>query len=258
MSFVALDLSLPRHAFAPGETARAGDVWRLLQEGAVLGSSAFGWTPQRYAAAGAAFVVRTMTVHHHQPARFGDALTVDTWVSTMRREMFTTRELRVNGPRGAVVAATQGWVHVSTPELKPSRACAELVAALGVVDRGDPSVEIPAAPPADGPEDAFSFDTWYTWMDPLAHANHPAYVDWVDEALSHRMARAGLDPHRLTPVAETLTFRSGVVAPERVTVHTRLSGVVGERAWIDARIEAGGRLCAEGRFVRDGALPALL
>ncbi len=253
MSIVELDLNLPRHAFAPGETARAGDLWRLLQEAAVLGSSARGWTPERYRTEGAAFVVRAMTTTHHQPARFGDALRAETWVSSLRREMFTTREIRVRGPRGLVVSTTQSWVHVSAPSLKPSRACASLIDALPVVER-EPPVEMPTLAAAAGPKRTFSFDAWHTWMDPLAHANHPAYIDWIDEALSRQVAEAGLDPQQMRPRAETLTFRSGVVAPERVTVVTQLVGADGDDALIAATILANGRLCAEGFVVRGGGV----
>ena len=39
MSLVESTRQLPRHAFAPGEQARAGDVWRMLQEVAIDGST---------------------------------------------------------------------------------------------------------------------------------------------------------------------------------------------------------------------------
>jgi acyl-CoA thioesterase FadM len=262
MSLVELPVSLPRHAFAPGELARAGDVWRLLQEVAIQGSSALGWTAERYREANAAFVVRAMTVVHPTPIRFGDPLHATTWVSRMRRDMFTDREIRVHGPRGLCAATTQGWVHVTPPTLAPSRACAELVEALVVLER-DPSVRLPDFEATEGPEESFTFPVWHTWMDPLGHANHPAYVDWVDEALSQRMAAAGLDPCSLQPIAEQITFRSGVVAPETLTVHTRLVGTVatahGEPdAVIAMRIVADdARICADGTFIRRGVLPVL-
>lgn len=258
MSLVETTCQLPRHAFAPGELARAGDVWRMLQEVAIEGSTRLGWPPTRYVEAQAGFVVRTMTVRHLAPIVFGDAIHASTWVSSMRREMFTNREIRATGPRGPVVSATQGWVHVTVPSLAPSRACRELVDALEVVER-EPSVHMPEpAEEASGPADSFSFEAWHTWMDPLAHANHPAYVDWVDEALSRRMHAAGLDPHALQPVAERLTFRAGVVAGDEVHVHTELVGTDGADATIRARItNADDKPYADGLFVRRHVLDAL-
>ncbi len=257
MSRVQLALRLPREAFSPAETPRGGDLWRLLQDAAVRGSSAVGWPPERYVAEGCAFVVRRMTVRHHLAPHFGEALTADTWVSSMRRDTFTTREIRIHGPRGLCLAATQSWVHVSAPSLRPGRASQALLQALSVVEADEP-VPFPDHEPAEGPPAAFPFRCWHTWMDPLAHANHPAYIDWIDEALSARMAEAGLDPQQLQPIADELTFRSGVVAPEQVTVHTRLEGLAGADAVVAVRIEGGdGRVCADGRVVRRAVLPAV-
>jgi len=260
VSFVELDLALPREAFSPAETARAGSLWRLLQDAAVRGSSAVGWPPERYVAEGCAFIVRKMVVRHHRSPRFGVPLRAATWVSSMRRETFTTREIRVEDPDGPVLSTTQSWVHVAAPALRPGRASAALLGALEVVDRG-PAVSLPEASPAEGPPGSFSFTTWHTWMDPLAHANHPAYVDWVDEALSQRLAAAGANPTTLQPVAESLTFRSGVVAPEPVTIHTQLAGVAVDDpsvAVVAVRILGGdGRVCADGEVWRQGVAAAL-
>jgi acyl-CoA thioesterase FadM len=254
-----LPLRLPREAFGPSERPRAGDLWRLLQAAAVDGSSAVGWPPERYVAEGCAFIVRSMTVRHHAATRFGDELSADTWVSTMRRDTFTTREIRVSGPRGLVVAATQQWVHVAAPRLRPGRASQALLDALQVVQvDGEVPTEMPDSEPAEGPWAAWSTSCWHTWMDPLFHANHPAYVDWIDEALARRAHEAGVDPQGIVPVAEYLLFRSGVVAPETVTVHTRRSGRVGEAEQVEVRIEGGdGRTCAEGSVVRRGLGTAL-
>ena len=81
-----------------------------------------------------------------------------------------------------------------------------------------------------GAEDEFVFDMWQTWADPLAHANHPAYIDWCDEASSRHMLAAGLDPVLLRPVAEQVSFRSAVLPGERVTVLTKRIGVIGTDA----------------------------
>ena len=258
MSLVETHPTLPRHAFGPRELPRAGHVWRMLQEVAIEGSTQLGWPPARYVEAQAGFVVRTMTVRHLDPVAFGDRLHATTWVSNVRRELFTRREIRVEGPRGPAVVATQDWVHVAVPSLAPTRACKELVDALVVMER-EPPVRLPEPrAEASGPPERFDVQAWYTWMDPLAHANHPAYVDWVDEALSRRMHAARLDPHTLHPVAERLTFRSGVVAGDRVVVHTQLVGVDGPDAFVRARItDRDGKPHAEGTFVRRNLLPAL-
>src|SRR5690606_21392434 len=81
----AVDVMLPRSAFTPRETARAGDVWRLFQGVAVGGSIQAGWPPERYREEGVSFVVRSMVVVHHREAIYGERLVGTTWPSRFRR-----------------------------------------------------------------------------------------------------------------------------------------------------------------------------
>ncbi|HJL20213.1 MAG TPA: thioesterase [Sandaracinaceae bacterium LLY-WYZ-13_1] len=244
-------ISLPRSAFSPREAARAGDVWRLFQDVAVEGSIRAGWPPERYRAEGVSFIVRSMVVRHHREAVYGERLTGRTWPSRFRRGMFFRRECRVRSERGPVASATQEWVHV-TAGLELARASDALVDAFAV-ESHDPPIELPAPEPVDaGRAHAFELECWHTWMDPLAHANHPAYVDWCDEALSRAMVAEGLDPVRLAPVAERAFFRSGVVATERARVSTRLVGRCRAQgaAAFEHRVEVGDRLCAKVTSLR--------
>lgn len=252
MSLERFDVRLPRHAFGPREAARAGDLWRLLQEVAILGSIRRGWPPERYREEGCAFVVRAMTVVHHRETMFGEPLQARTWVTNFRRGMFSDRQIRIGTADGPVTGATQRWVHVAMPDLKPSRAPQALQDAFVLHDL-EPDVAMPEVAEAlEGPEHPFAFQAWHTWMDPLAHANHPAYVDWADEAACRVLASQGLDPQGLVAVAEQVIFRSGVTAPEPVTVHTRLTGLTSDGDVVLTHRVLGGdaRLCAEITTVR--------
>ncbi|MEQ1508061.1 MAG: hypothetical protein ABMB14_37880, partial [Myxococcota bacterium] len=178
MAVEEFGVQLSRDAFGPREVARAGDVWRLCQDAAVIGSSRRGWPPERYREVGAAFVVRSMVVVHHRPTAFGEALTARTWVSSFKRGTMTDRQIRIAGPAGLVAAATQRWVHVVLPNLEPRRADPALEASFGTVsDPGDGDQALPGWTDAPGDESSWAFEAWFTWMDPLAHANHPAYLD---------------------------------------------------------------------------------
>ncbi|MDH3728267.1 MAG: acyl-CoA thioesterase, partial [Myxococcales bacterium] len=94
----------------------------------------------------------------------------------------------------------------------------------------EPSVKMPKFDDRPGGQSVFQVQMWQTWADPLAHANHPAYVDWCDEATSRRMVEAGIDPSLLRPVAEQVTFRDSVLPGEQVTVRTERVGVFGQNA----------------------------
>ncbi|MCA9573072.1 MAG: hypothetical protein KC656_34790 [Myxococcales bacterium] len=226
MSLEHIDLHVPRNAFSVRDAARAGDVWRVFQDAAVLGSSRRGWPPQRYVAEQCAFVVRQQTVTHEREVSFGEPIRATTWVERFRRGLFSTRQTRltVNGER--VASATQDWVHVSTAGgvMKACRASDSLLESFQEVE-AEPLVELPAVERAvDGAPFDFGFTAWFTTMDPLDHANHPAYVDWCDEAIARRVHAAGMLPVEVVPVAERVRFRAGVLGGEQVLLQGHVEG----------------------------------
>lgn len=254
LRFVA---TLPRHAFSARNAARAGDVWRSLQEVAVEASTRVGWAPMRYRAEGSAFVMRTMTVDHVREARYGEALEARTWVHPFKRGIFSTREIRIHSAEDGsrIATATQQWVHVNA-DMKPARAGEELTAAFVPHDEpGDPGAELPAVatPVADPRTHRFELTPWFTSMDPLDHVNHPAYVDFCDEALARIAHGAGIAPLGLRPRAEKLTYSRGLGALEAAVVETRLRGRSADGAVVCEHevLLADGTRCARGTTVRD-------
>lgn len=225
-------LTLPRNAFSPREVARAGDVWRACQDVAVWESTRVGWPPGRYRDEGTSFIVRSMTALHHRETRYGEPLRARTWVSRLRREMFSTREVRIHSRGEPICSATQEWVHVTAAgfgadaELTPARAPESLSSAFPVEAGFGESVTLPvvAEKISDGRAHELRFRCWHVWMDPLDHVNHPVYVDFADESLACAMTRAGLSPGALVSVGESATFRAGVVADVEVRVESRVTG----------------------------------
>ncbi|MCA9529548.1 MAG: hypothetical protein KC543_05395 [Myxococcales bacterium] len=220
---------LPRHAFSVRNAARAGDIWRAFQELAVEASSEVGWPPSRFLAVGTAFVVRKMTVVHHRETPYGEPLRARTWVWRFRRDMISTREVRLSGAAGPLASGTQEWVHIDAAG-RPARAPASVIAAFPEHVEDGP-ITLPDYDERPGERRVtFELRPWHVRMDPLGHANHPAYVDWLDESVSRAMAEGGLDPIELVPVAETVLFRSATHAGEDVTVTTRRVGVTASGA----------------------------
>ena len=170
-----------------------------------------------------------MTLLHRAEAPYGVVLDAQTWVSRLRRRTLSTREVRVRNAGELVAEATQEWVHVDFETQKPKQGSEETAAAFPPTVL-EPSVEMPPFEALPGAENEFSFEMWQIWSDPLAHANHPAYIDWCDEGTSRRMLAAGLDPVLLRPIAEQVTFRSSVMPGERVWVRTKRVGVIGRSA----------------------------
>lgn len=242
-------VTLHRHAFGPRLVARAGDVWRAMQDVVADQSSSVGWTPERYVEAKTLFVVRTMTVRHQREVRIGEPLTGRTWPSRARRQMLFTRQVRLFGGQELVAGASQEWAYLSL-DLQPTRAGPEIFAAFQLIE-GYPEVELPSfVAHAEQKRHVFDFTTWHGWMDPHGHANHAAYIDYCDEGVARVVAGEGADPQRLVPVAESVHFRAAIGAGELITVETKVSGHAQEARVFEHRILSGDRVCATATTVR--------
>jgi acyl-CoA thioesterase FadM len=242
-------VTLQRHVFGPRLVARAGDVWRAMQDVVVDQSASVGWTPERYVQANTMFVVRTMTVQHHRELKIHEPLHGRTWPSRARREMLFTRQVRLFSNEELVAAATQEWAYLSR-DLQPTRAGKDIFDAF-TIEEGFPEVELPAFEPmADQPTHAFEFTVWHGWMDPHAHVNHAAYVDYCDEGVARVVASEGSDPQRVVPVAESVHFRAAINAGENVRVETTLAGKAGRARVFKHRVIVGERVCATATTVR--------
>jgi len=252
---------LPRNAFTAREVPRAGDIWRLCQDVATLASIRSGWPPSRFREERVAFIVYRMTMVHDAPTRYGTVLDTKTWVSRLRRRTLSTREVRVRSAGERVAAATQEWVHVDFDTLKPKQGSHEAAAAFPETDV-EPSIDLPKFEDSLGASNELRFEMWQTWTDPLAHANHPAYVDWCDEATSRHMRAAGVDPVMLRPIAERVAFKNAVLPGEEVAVQTKRIGVIGTDAVVlHHHLETERGPAAEATTVRglaDGSGDALV
>jgi acyl-CoA thioesterase FadM len=235
-------LRIPRHACSPRDRARAGELWRLVQEAAVQHSVAHGWPPSRYRQEGAAFVVRRLVGVHRREALYGEELAVTTHVAEVRRQMLVRRETRIAGVLDASVEwvwwqGAAGRMPASVLDAFPIEPGPGV--ALPEIDRVEPT-ELPP----------FPVEPWWTEMDPMAHTNHPRYVDWVDEALSRWIAAKGGDPIAMVPVADDLQFRVGARAGERIELALTRVGTAGPATAFDVEMTGPGGLYARGRVLR--------
>lgn len=209
-----------------------------------------GWAPQRYREAGTGFVVREMTVRHLREAVYGEELHARTWIHHTMRDTIMRRETVVEG----VLLASAQWVHIG-PTGGPARAPRELVDAFGTRSGwtgGDP---VGAHLPHVEELHAYALPDlvvtpWWTEMDPLAHVNHPRYLDWMEEALCQWLAGRGVDPIGLVPVAERLRYRTAAVAGDRVVVRGARIGRAGDAAVFAMEAVRDGKVLCEGTLVR--------
>ena len=253
-----IPLRLPRHNVSPRQVARAGDIWRLFQEAAVIAADNVGWSGARFITERVGFVVSRMTVLHHRELSYGEAVQGRTWLRDWRRDTISRREIRLDVAGQGVATATQQWVHVSLGEgvesISPTRASAGLLADFQPVDgvAEDSPVLPPVAEAVHAGTHRLHFDVWHTWMDPFAHVNHPMYVDWFDESAARLLIRAGLDPQDLVPVAEQVRFKRGLIGGCAVVVETQVKGFTAAGdVVLQHRVETiDGVLAADGITVR--------
>jgi acyl-CoA thioesterase FadM len=242
-------LALPRNSFSPRLVARAGDVWRGLQDVVVEQSSSVGWPPARYAETKTMFVVRSMRVRHFGEVTIDMPLVGYTWPASARRGVLFTREVRLLSEQRTVCAASQEWAYL-THDMQPTRADDALLQAF-TLSPGFQSVELPnLAPVSNARPFRFTLSAWHLWMDPFGHVNHPAYVDFCDEATSRALSAAGLDAQRLVPRAEVVHFKAAVNALDDVTVTTRLVGAEGAVAQLEHQLSVADKLVARAYTYR--------
>ena len=85
-----------------------------MQAAAVAHSSAQGWTPERYADAGAGWVVRSHLIEYLQPAFGGEQVVVRTWVADMKKATSLRKYRILRRSDGVLLArAETNWAFIS-------------------------------------------------------------------------------------------------------------------------------------------------
>jgi acyl-CoA thioesterase FadM len=168
-----------------------------------------------------------MTVIHHCEIHSDASVHGQTWLRDFRRGLLTRRQVHLLDGDTLLAEATQSWVHVGEIEgqLRPMRAPDGLIAAFPVHPEPGGITRLREwqhIEPMDLPD--FELELWHGWMDPLGHANHPAYIDWCDEALCRALVDGGHDPTLLVAAGEQVRWRRPALARDRVTVRSRLVG----------------------------------
>ncbi len=158
---------------------------RYMQETAFDASAAAGYDLARYAALGTHWLVRQTDIEFLDPLRYGDSVTVKTWVEDFRRvRSRRAYELR-RAEQGEVVArATTDWVYVDGASGRPATVPAAMVAAFfpeGAPPPAPPRERHPAPPPA--PPGVFKMRRHVLWqdLDSAGHVNNAQYLAFVTD-----------------------------------------------------------------------------
>lgn len=156
---------------------------RYMQESAFSASAAVGFSAQRYASLNLQWLAYETDIEYLHPARYGDVVTVKTWVADFRRvRSLRMYELYVGDKR--IANGSTDWVLVDTQTMYPTSITPEIVAAYA---RGEVVTEAPRReslpPPPQMPDGAFKIRRRVEWddIDAAGHVNNAVYLNYISD-----------------------------------------------------------------------------
>jgi YbgC/YbaW family acyl-CoA thioester hydrolase len=154
---------------------------RLLQEAATRASTDAGFDTSYYDRTGLMWLVRRTGVTLMSPARYGDELTVRTWIADFRR-VRSQREYEVRAEDRMVARAFSDWVFVDRTTGRPRRIPEEWHTTFAA--DGMPPVERTKFPEASPPNGAMTRTRRIEVheLDALRHVNNSNYVAHLEQA----------------------------------------------------------------------------
>jgi YbgC/YbaW family acyl-CoA thioester hydrolase len=166
------------------QTVRLPVYLNYLEEAATQASAWCGYDYRWYRAHKRAWFARKTYLRHLAQARYGDLLTMQTWVSDYRRVQ-SHREYDLRRADGTpILRARTNWVYVDTETLRPVRLLDEFYdafqpsGALEPIETGVATFTALQAPLHE------SFRTVQVYdVDSAAHVNNSVYVAWSQQAV---------------------------------------------------------------------------
>jgi acyl-CoA thioester hydrolase len=200
---------------------------RYLAHAAVEASTAAGFDPAWYVAAGAMWLVRRSTLEVASPAHGAERLQIETWVEDFRRVRSHRRYRVRHADGGACLEARTDWVYVDAASGRPRRVPAEFEAAFGLPPgsaQERDGWEVPARPATAA---LSSHRVRACEVDAVGHVNNAVYLDLVEQAMLDALEHVGWSLDGLiaggaVPVIDRadLEYLEGAVYGDRIDVAT--------------------------------------
>jgi acyl-CoA thioester hydrolase len=214
---------------------RTASLLRLLQEAATRASTDAGFDSAYYDRAGLMWLVRRTTLTRIAPIRYGDELTVSTWIADFRR-VRSQREYEVRNADRVVARASSDWVMVDRAHGRPRRIPPEWQAAFPSAGAAS-GLRVPF-PEREPPPSAITLRRRVELhdLDALRHVNNANYVSYLEQAGLDALGAVGWDlpvqlaaGGHLAPVTHDLEYLDAALYGEIVAITT----------WITAADEHG-------------------
>jgi acyl-ACP thioesterase len=226
----------------PGGEIRASAFLRYAQDAAWVHSDLAGFDRAWYQERGLTWLVRCLTLEVVGPSLAGETLTVATEVVAMRR-VLARRHGEILDRRGGIVAVVETDWLMTGPDLVPVRIPPDFdIAFPPVPTTFEPArVSLPATP-----LDAHRrmFNVRRSEIDPMAHVNNAAYVDYLEESLAEAGA---LDVLIARPRRYVLEYQQAAEPGDALVGATWRDGV----GWAYRLTEEAGTDLLRARFATD-------
>ena len=232
----------------PDGVARTSTLLRYAQDVAWIHSERLGFDRDWYTARGLAWVVRTVELVLLLPVTLNATVAVSTRVVGVRRVWARRRtEIRLPDNSLAMWGHTD-WVIIDARGL-PVRIPSEISTATDMpADGFEPGrVRLPAPPPDAA---VTRVDVRPQDLDPMAHVNNAAYVDYLEDAL---LAAGGDAADVVARPARTIRIEYLLPAPPRATLTAAVwrDAVEGLPGWAWRLTDAEGSDIARARVLED-------
>lgn len=156
---------------------------RYMQESAFSASAAVGFSAQRYESLNLQWLAYETDIEYVSAARYGDVVTVKTWVADFRRvRSLRMYELYVGDKR--IANGSTDWVLLDTKSMYPTSITPDIIEAYA---RGEIVTEAPRREslpnPPKMPDGAFRIRRRVEWddIDAAGHVNNAVYLNYISD-----------------------------------------------------------------------------
>jgi len=213
---------------------------RYMQEAAIEASTDLGFSPDWYNQHGVGWLVRRLSVRYFAPARYGDEVNADTWLSGLRG-VRSIREYDLTlGRDGRRVARGRAeWVYMNFHTGDPTRIPDGWANAFTLKDKPeDLGIRLHAPQPTENARRYVSRRrVEFHELDTVQHVNHAVYLQWIAEAFCDALRAAGYAPERTLQdgwralqTAHEIQYSAAAVDQENIEIVSWLSETAAEGA----------------------------
>lgn len=218
---------------------------RYMEEAAFRASTAAGYGPEAYAAMNRRWWIRETEIEYLKPLRYGDTVTITTWVADMRHvRSRRAYELRRAQDNELVARAWTEWVFRDGTTGRPVPIPDELRRTFGVggLPEGLSAGRFPTPPPP--PPGVFVARRRVEWrdLDTEGHVNNANYLSYIEDC-AIQVARAfGWPVRRMWEAGFAVIAR-------RIRIEYRQPALLDDELDISTWISDVGRATAVRHFV---------